>query len=323
MRSPAATVRELLLRWRGRLSSTQAGVVLVYHVVGGPQGDEDVEILPAVSDEAFERELEHLRRRYRVVPAAEIVEAARRRRRGERFPVAITFDDDLSSHVSSALPALRKAGLTATFFVGGASLHRPHRFWWEDLQLAIDGRLIEPDGLPHLDERDVRAALDREPRAILDLTGKVVRLDPDERADVIAALRKAAGPPPPANSGLREADARSLLQAGNAIGFHTLDHDVLPSLTDAELSRVLQPSEELRAAVGGRALDLVAYPHGKADARVAGAARGAGFSCGFTTARGIVTPKTDPLLIPRTVADLSPDALALRLARAFGENPGA
>ena len=322
MRSLAATVRELLLRWRGRLSSRQAGIVLVYHRVGGNEGDEDVEILPAVSGEAFERELEHLRRHYRVVPAAEIVEAARRRGRGERFPVSITFDDDTSSHVVSALPALRKAGLTATFFVGGASLHGPHRFWWEDLQLAIDGKLIGPDGLPHLDERDVRAALERKPRAILDLTGKIVRLDQPEREDVIGALREAAGPPSP-DSGLREADVQSLLDGGNTIGFHTLDHDVLPAVSDAELSRVLHPGAELRTAVGERTLDVIAYPHGKADARVAEAARAAGFSRGFTTARGVVKPETDPLLIPRTVADLSPPALALRLARAFGKNPNA
>ena len=115
---------------------------------------------------------------------------------------------------------------------------------------------------------------------------------------------------------------RSLVAAGNAIGFHTLDHDVLPSLPDSELSRVLRPGEELLSAVPGRQLDLVAYPHGKADGRVAAAARKAGFARGFTTARGVVTPETDPLLIPRTVADLSPSALALRLARAFGENRG-
>src|SRR5207342_495136 len=104
-------------------------------------------------------------------------------------------------------------------------------FWWEDLQLAIDRKLVEPDGLPHLDERDVRAALDREPRAILDLTGKIVRLDQAQREDVSAALREAAGPPS-RDSGLREGDVQTLLDGGNTIGFHTLDHDVLPALSD-------------------------------------------------------------------------------------------
>src|SRR4051812_39334444 len=135
-----------VLRWRARLSSRRAGVVLVYHRVGGARpGDEDVEVLPAVADVDFEGELLEVQKHYRIVEAADIVAAAGARRRGERFPVAITFDDDLASHTSSALPALIKHDATATFFVGGVSLDGPHAFWWEDLQRAVDGRLIEPE----------------------------------------------------------------------------------------------------------------------------------------------------------------------------------
>src|SRR3954447_12786756 len=106
----------LVLRWRARLSSSRAGVVLVYHRVGGAvSGDEDVEILPAVGRPEFERQLRELRRHYRVVPATQILAEVRSRRRGERFPVAITFDDDLREHVRDALPGLRDAGVTATF----------------------------------------------------------------------------------------------------------------------------------------------------------------------------------------------------------------
>jgi peptidoglycan/xylan/chitin deacetylase (PgdA/CDA1 family) len=301
-----------VLRWRARLSSSRAGVVLVYHRVGGPtSGNQDVEILPAVGRAAFEEQLRQLRRHYRVVPAEEILEAVRSRRRGQRFPVAVTFDDDLPEHVRDALPALRATGLTATFFLNGASLEQPHSFWWEDLQRAVDGRLITE--LPYVDPRD---ALARRPRAILDLSGAITRLIPEQRSEIAAALRDAVGAPP-ADSGLRASDVRALAESGSTVGFHTLRHDVLPSLDDDALDRALQDGRAELEIAAGRQIDTIGYPYGKADDRVAGAARAAGFTAGFTTARGVVTPDTDPLLIPRTVPDLSAPGLARRLARLF------
>ncbi len=288
--------------------------MVVYHRVGGAvSGDEDVEILPAVASAVFEHQLRHLRRRYRVVPATEILAAARMRRRWQRYPVAITFDDDLAEHVSAALPALRRAGLTATFFLTGASLDEPHAFWWEDLQRAVDDRAIAADGLPHV---DAGATLKRSPRAILDLAGTIVGLPREQRDEVAVALREATGPPSQ-DSGLRTHDVRALSDAGCTVGFHTLRHDPLPGLSDTELVEALREGREALAAAADARVDLIAYPHGKADARVTEAARAAGFKLGFTTARGAVTADTDPLRIPRTVADISAGELALRLARMF------
>jgi peptidoglycan/xylan/chitin deacetylase (PgdA/CDA1 family) len=271
-----------------------------------------------VAEAEFERQLRHLRRRYRVVPAAQILQAARTRRRGQRLPVAITFDDDLTEHVRAALPALRRADLTATFFLTGASLDGPHSFWWEDLQRAIDGRRVTPDRVPHV---DISPALERSPRAILDLAGDIVRLAPEERSEVAEALRAAVGPALQ-ESGLRARDVRALAQAGCTIGFHTLRHDALPALPDAQLERALREGREALEAAAGRPVELIAYPHGKADDRVAEAAQSAGFAVGFTTARGAVTADTDALRIPRTVADLSAGSLALRLARMLGKAKG-
>jgi peptidoglycan/xylan/chitin deacetylase (PgdA/CDA1 family) len=301
-----------VLRSRARLSSSRAGVVLVYHRIGGGvSGDQNVEILPAVGRPEFERQLNHLRRHYRLVPAAEILAAVRTRRRGERFPVAITFDDDLQEHVREALPALRTAGSTATFFLNGASLDRPNAFWWEDLQRAVDGELLTE--LPHV---DARAAVARAPRALIELSSAITRLVPEERADVAATLRDVVGPPG-ANAGLRAADVRELVESGCVVGFHTLRHDVLPGLADAELERALREGREALERAAGTPLHTIGYPYGKADDRVAAAARAAGFTAGFTTARGVVRPDTDPMLIPRTVPDLSAAGLELRLARLF------
>ena len=301
-----------VLRWRARLSSSHAGIVLVYHRVGGASsGDQDAEILPAVGRPEFEAQLRHLQRHYRVVAAADILDAIRSRRRGERFPVAITFDDDLPEHVHEALPALRAAGVKATFFLNGASLDAAHAFWWEDLQRAVDGKLIAE--LPHVDASE---AIARRPRALIELSGAITGLPASQRADVAAALREAVGPPA-GDAGLRRADVRKLADAGCTVGFHTIRHDLLPSLSDDELASALRNGREALEAAAGGAVELIGYPYGKADERVATAARAAGFKLGFTTTRGTMTPEAEPMLLPRTVPDLSAHGLAARLARLF------
>ena len=299
-----------------RLSSSQAGAVIVYHRVGGRNGgDPGLDILAALSQGAFEQQLRHLRRHYRVVAAAELLEAVRARRRGQPFPVAITFDDDLACHAQAAAPTLKRVGVPATFFLSGTSLDKPHPFWWEDLQRAVDDGLVKADSLPHVAEAELRAALERRPKAIFRVASAIESLEPAERREVAAALRGAVGPRV-VEAGLRTDEVHALVTAGFDVGFHTLGHDSLPTLSDAELNEALQDGRDALSNVIGARIDTISYPHGKADARVATAARTAGFTRGFTTARKAVTPHTDPLLIPRIPPAPAPGKTALRLARA-------
>jgi peptidoglycan/xylan/chitin deacetylase (PgdA/CDA1 family) len=311
----ARTLLALLLCWFARLSSSRTGVALVYHRVGAAdRGDPAREILAAVSRGVFERQLRHLRRHYRAVPARELPDAVRARRRGQRFPVSITFDDDLASHVREALPLLQGAGLTATFFLGGTSLQEPKPFWWEDLQRAVDDRLVTPDALPHVAEADLRAALERSPKAIFRVAATIEGLEPARRDEVAAALRATVGSNG-AEEGLRAVDVQALVAAGCDVGFHTLHHDQLPALSDAALADALREGRERLAAVVGSELDAISYPYGKADRRVADAARAAGYTLGFTTKRRAVTPEADPLLTPRIAPAMSVGKTVLRVAR--------
>jgi peptidoglycan/xylan/chitin deacetylase (PgdA/CDA1 family) len=299
-----------------RLSSSQAGAVVVYHRVGARNGGTPgLEILAALSQRAFERQLRHIRRHYHVVPAAGLLEAVLMRRRGQPFPVAITFDDDLACHMQAAVPTLQRLGVPATFFLGGSSLDKPQPFWWEDLQRAVDDGLIQADSLPHVPESELRTALERRPKAILRVAAAIESLGPTERREVAAALREAVGPRL-LEVGLRTDEVHALARAGFDVGFHTLGHDSLPTLSDAELNEALQDGRDALSDVIGTRIDTISYPHGKADARVATAARTAGFTLGFTTARKAVTPDTDPLLIPRIPPAPASGKTALRLARA-------
>lgn len=275
-----------------RVTSRKAGLALIYHGVGEARTDTARDLVRPHPASLFEQQIEHLRAHYRVVPASELLAAAYARRRGEPFPVAVTFDDDLASHVTVALPILRRAGVPATFFLSGASLEAPFAFWWERLQRAFDLHLDDVRGL-------VGGAALGAPSASLHEFGAIIEaMKPEERDRVSARLTHALGPDPE-TAGIRADDVRKLVSSGMEIGFHTLRHDPLLPLGEAALARALSDGRDRLEAVVGRSLTTIAYPHGRADRRVANAAREAGFEIGFTGERRAVGPESDPLLLGR------------------------
>jgi peptidoglycan/xylan/chitin deacetylase (PgdA/CDA1 family) len=284
---PLAAFVGLLLRMTGR----RAGVALIYHSLAARTGDARTELVPAHGAELFAAQVRHLARTYRVVSAAELPDAVARRRRGERFPVAVTFDDDLSSHVSLAAPILRRAGAQATFFLTGAALRAPYAFWWERLQRVAD---TDPARLQTLfADADLAKG---ETRTLHALGRWVESLAPEERQAFADSLRDSDGDH---EAGLSADGVRALLDAGMDVGFHTRRHDPLPDLDEASLAAAFEKGrDELEEVVGSR-LTIVAYPHGRADERVAAAAGRAGITIGYTGYGGAVRPGDEPLMLRR------------------------
>jgi peptidoglycan/xylan/chitin deacetylase (PgdA/CDA1 family) len=104
------------------------------------------------------------------------------------------------------------------------------------------------------------------------------------------------------------------------VGFHTVEHDVLPDLDDAALENAVSRGRDDLAAVSGAEVRHFAYPHGKADTRSAAAVRRAGFSAAFTGRAQPVRENDDVQRLgrwepgPRGVDDLLV-TLAVRLHR--------
>jgi peptidoglycan/xylan/chitin deacetylase (PgdA/CDA1 family) len=306
---PLAAVAERVLRFSGR----RLGLAVVYHRVGDPPGDPRRELVPALGTRLFATQLRHLNDRYCLVPASELLEATTRRRRGQRFPATLTFDDDLCSHAEVALPLLRELELSAAFFVSGTSLDGPFTFWWERLQLAVDRGLELPEKL--------QGRGPAESSDIHELGRRIEAMRPAER-DAIASELEALVDPDPPEAGLRAADIRALVAAGSEIGFHTLRHDPLPSLDDESLAQAMRQGRSRLEEVLGQEITTIAYPHGRADLRVGAAARAAGYAFGFTGTIEAVRPTSDPLLLGRVDASYrSVGHLALQLVRALLRAP--
>ncbi len=297
----------LLLAKVSRLSRRRVGLALVYHRLDERPLEPDRVLVPALSEKSFESQMRHLKSHYQLVSASMLLEAISRRRRGQRFPVAVTFDDDLSSHVRYALPVLQRLGIPATFFLCGASLDGPFSFWWERLQRAADSGAYDLSSLPvatatsHSDIHVVARAVEE--------------LEPRARERVAATLESWLGPDPP-DAGLRAADVRTLADAGFEIGFHTLAHHPLTTVPDDALQRAMTDGRGRLAEAAGRSITAIAYPHGKADSRVAQAAAAAEYQFGFTNVAEAADAGTDPHLIGRAEPAVSSTGLfAWRVAR--------
>lgn len=291
--SGPAVALELALR-ATRLPS---GVALVYHRLGQRAGDPDRDLVPALEIHLFERQLAHLRRHYRLVLASDLLEAAAERSRGAPFPVAITFDDDLSSHARYAAPALNRAGAPATFFLSGASLEGSHRFWWEDLGALFDRGAFDGEA-----RRAVAAAGALSPEAgmsdIREVGRLIEELAPVRRDAVASTLRELVGAHP-VRPALSRRDLLELRESGFEIGFHTLRHYALPTLADDALVASLDEGRARLEAVGERPIDILSYPHGAAGPREAEAARLAGYQLAFAGAARHPLPRSGPRLIGR------------------------
>lgn len=288
-------------------------MAVMYHRIGPRAGDPARELVPALSAVVFEAQVRHLLGHYRVVPASKLLQAVTERRRGERFPAALTFDDDLRSHVEVATPVLRRLGAPATFFLCGASLEAPFAFWWERLQAAAEHGLVDDAVLPAAAVSSAELA-DR-PEAIHELGLAIEALEPGARDELARELGSRLGADPP-GSGLRAEHVRALADDGFEIGFHTLRHHGLLQLDDRDLACALGEGRDALAEAAGSPLKVIAYPHGKAHARTGAAAAAAGYAYGFTTHPEPLTAATDPMLLPRVEAPFdSAGRLAARLVR--------
>jgi peptidoglycan/xylan/chitin deacetylase (PgdA/CDA1 family) len=301
-----AGLRERTELWRARaidlatrLTSRRAGLALVYHRIGEPPGDRRYEIVPALGLGAFEKQLRALKGRYRVVPASELPRAVQKRRRGGRFPVALTFDDDLTSHARIAAPVLKELSLPATFFLNGGAFgsNAGSAFWWDDLQRAVDQQALSPAALPGIDPTEVTAALERRIGAIRRLAAAIEQAEPAQRTAIAKGLRANGRP------GLERpfgcADVRSLAADGFEIGFHTVEHALLPALDDEEVRRALTEGRDELASQTEHPVTLLAYPHGKTDQRVAAAARAAGYTLAYGGSGRALRSDDDEMSLPR------------------------
>ena len=112
---------------------------------------------------------------------------------------------------------------------------------------------------------------------------------------------------------MTEAQLRDWIAAGHDIGSHTVTHPVLTHVDDVQLADELAASRAGFEAMFARPCRSLAYPSGDVDARVAVAARAAGYDLAFTTRSGLNPVGCDTALLNRTEVSASDSRLIFAL----------
>lgn len=297
--------------------------LLEYHDVSA--GGREAE--GVIAQTRFRRHLHHLRRRYRCVTLAE---GARRLAAPGGLAedlAAVTFDDGYAGNFEAAWPALREAGVPATFFLTTGFLDG-HGLWFDRARrLLAAQRLLatrRQGGRPLSPAlaRRLAAALDGhpltgDPEAVLD---RFKRLPPRRRDDLLDELAATAGEPAsPAATPLTWDQAQQLLAAGAELGAHTVNHPVLATLSPAEQEEEIRASRRRIAEETGTPPTTFAYPNGAAgdfDRHTLALLPRAGFSAACTTLCGSNPPGADPYTLRRH--GVGADPLLLLRARLAG-----
>ena len=220
--------------------------MLLYHRVR-PDPPAPTDVVRTVTVDRLREQLTAIRRVGEIVPLAELD----RRGPGGAPRFAITFDDDDAGHAHHALPVLAELGVPATFFLSGRWLHGLGPYWWE---------LLERE-LRELGVRRLATQLGQD-------AGSAVELAVALEGSPAAAELAARADQQPRGPDMTSLNARALIDAGMEIGFHTVDHPVLPQVAPDDLRSTLTRGRDELAEELGVPLRRFAYPHGRWNHRV-------------------------------------------------------
>jgi peptidoglycan/xylan/chitin deacetylase (PgdA/CDA1 family) len=278
-------------------------LVLVYHRVGRAVPD-GCEVIPSLSLDTFRAQLQALGEVANFVTLADILTGGKRKPSAGtalgRPDIAVTFDDDLPSHATLVLPVLRQFGIPAAFFLSGRALHGLGPYWFQQLETVLAA---------HGEARTAE---------LLGLTAIQSAADWVRHGEQDAAVRRgviALAGDLPAPGVLARDELLALGAAGMTIGFHTVEHRLVPAMDDAALSDAVSCGRDELASASGHAVRYFAYPYGQADARSAAALARAGFDAAFTGRPEPLRPRSSRYLVGRwEPGALGVDDLLVKLA---------
>jgi peptidoglycan/xylan/chitin deacetylase (PgdA/CDA1 family) len=217
----------------------------------------------------FERHLQFLSGRYRVLSLSELHEAILARRTPENA-VVVTIDDGYEDFHRLALPLLHKYRIPATLYVTTDFVDRRMWFWWDAVRYVLHRTRRQTFTFPQGGIGQVfHLNADHERPAAWSAVGNAcMSLGVAERermvrdvADYLEVAIPVEAPPefrPMTWQQVREAASR-----GIEIGSHTCSHPRLSLTCESELAREVVDSKRRLEAIVDRAVTSFCYPFGR------------------------------------------------------------
>jgi len=291
----------VLSRWRNR----NRLAILMYH------GIEQHALSPAcwhvLEVDVFRRELEYVRRHFRVLPLEEALVRLEAGTLPKRTAV-LTFDDGTRNLATLAVPVLREFGLPASVFLTTGPMGTDETLWPDRLWLAFARtESIDVDlTTVGLGNRSLRTMADRGETyaAVLE---KFKELPDQERLAQVDSLVTALGTDSVLDPGpfrlLSWDEARAMSEDGFVtLHPHSVTHPILSRCSDEKVEREVTESCAVIQRETGCGTAVFAYPNGRLqdfDERVRTALRRCGLRWALATENGFADVYSDPLALPR------------------------
>jgi peptidoglycan/xylan/chitin deacetylase (PgdA/CDA1 family) len=287
-------------------------LVLNYHRIGSiDENPFDDGVISATADQ-FRAQVRYVREHFDL-PRLEDLVALPDTGLPRRGPMAlITFDDGYRDNFDLALPILREAGVSATFFIATSYIQEPRLPWWDHIAYIV--KTTRQDAFTLDYPTPVSIDLRQSTRSVA--LARLLRVykhaaDINEKA-FLAHLGERAGVDADSESLGRELfmswdQIRQLSEEGMSIGSHTHSHKILSAQSETDQRNELSLSKQILEAELGRPITAVAYPVGQTfafDGVTKRLAREAGYRIGFSYYGGFNrTGPSDSLDVRRTTVE--------------------
>lgn len=242
--------RAVILTYHGLLSSPPPPATRALHKI-------------FVTAEEFHAQMALLRARYQVLSLRELVERLAKGETGDHL-AAVTFDDGWRSTRTLAAPILRELRVPATVFVATGLAGSPHRGLWTQRLAASLGAARQTRialwgmDLPFETEAQRHTAM----RTVALFLKALPAPDREERLREVFGRYGNGHELGPDMEFMSWDEVKDLGAFGVDVGAHTVDHEILSSLTFAQARDQIRRSRVQLEDVTGLPCRLFAYPNG-------------------------------------------------------------
>ena len=303
-------------------------VILTYHAIstGSTNGGRHRFALAA---EAFERQLAHLSRHYRVIALAELIRRLNAKAALPPYTAVITLEDGLRSQAAVAAHLLQKYRLPATMFLTTAFIGTQQLGLWTDrldwLVQSAHASSVDFDFDGDARSLALRSVRDRIIASDL-LRTYLKKLPQRQREENMARLAQKVGGTHATQAYERDGylsweELRRLRSGLMDFGSHTHTRALMSTLSPAEAHFELAESRRLIQTELDCACELFSYPSdSSAGARDKDLLKNLGFKAALSRRGGFNAPRTDVYNLRRSHVFRCPD-FNFFLAKMSGAGP--
>jgi peptidoglycan/xylan/chitin deacetylase (PgdA/CDA1 family) len=286
--------------------------VLVYHSVINDFSEKPFSNMIGITIDrhSFEMQMNYIKRKYNVIPLAELSEAFEKFHLFCKPPLVITFDDGYYDNYQNAFPVLSEYGLSATIFLIADYIGSAKILWWNILDFLMQNRPETIAALLGLDKPgetckcEGKRQIEKLKRFLSNqenikkIQSLAEKLDSDEAYQTFKDRTM-----------LKIEEIKTMVTGNMDFGIHGLSHQALAALnSDSQQKEIFSSMERLKD-IFQKPVTLFAYPLGHRKSFTSETKKllaRAGIKYALVNWRGLNNLKTDRYEIKRIIVQPMP-----------------